>query len=31
MGQVYDWEDITAAHEEMEGARNIGKIVCEVK
>ncbi|GAA5835654.1 hypothetical protein JCM11251_002986 [Rhodosporidiobolus azoricus] len=29
--KVYDWNDIVSAHEEMEAARNIGKIICEVK
>ncbi|GAA5901525.1 hypothetical protein JCM6882_006304 [Rhodosporidiobolus microsporus] len=29
--KVYDWTDIVSAHQEMEAARNIGKIICEVK
>ncbi|BGP16053.1 hypothetical protein JCM10213v2_004047 [Rhodosporidiobolus nylandii] len=29
--KVFDWKDIVAAHEEMEQAKNIGKIICEIK
>lgn len=29
--KVYDWKDIVEAHKEMEAAKNIGKIVCEVR
>lgn len=29
--KVYDWKDIKDAHIEMEQAKNIGKIVCEIK
>ena len=29
--QVFDWKDIKDAHTEMEQAKNIGKIVCEIK
>ncbi|KAM0787681.1 hypothetical protein ACM66B_003744 [Microbotryomycetes sp. NB124-2] len=29
--RVYDWNDIAQAHEEMEAAKNIGKIVVEIK
>jgi len=29
--KVYDWKDIIAAHDEMEEAKNIGKIICEIK
>ncbi|GAA5959705.1 hypothetical protein JCM3765_007245 [Sporobolomyces pararoseus] len=29
--KVYDWKDIKDAHVEMEQAKNIGKIVCEIK
>jgi NADPH:quinone reductase-like Zn-dependent oxidoreductase len=29
--KVYPWEDIVEAHKEMEAAKNIGKIVCEIK
>lgn len=28
--KVYNWRDIISAHEEMEAARNIGKIICQV-
>ncbi|KAL8292030.1 hypothetical protein RQP46_001496 [Phenoliferia psychrophenolica] len=28
--KVYSWRDIIDAHEEMEGAKNIGKIICTV-
>lgn len=27
---MYDWSNIVEAHEEMEAARNIGKIICEI-
>lgn len=30
LAQVYDWNNIVEAHEEMEAARNIGKIICEI-
>ncbi|KAM0749912.1 putative quinone oxidoreductase [Meredithblackwellia eburnea MCA 4105] len=29
--KVYDWTQIIDAHEEMEAARNIGKIICVIK
>ena len=28
--KVYDWSEIVAAHEEMEAARNTGKIICTI-
>ncbi|KAK4056853.1 hypothetical protein OIO90_002103 [Microbotryomycetes sp. JL221] len=29
--KVYNWKDISEAHEEMEGARNVGKMICVVE
>ncbi|KAI5479138.1 quinone oxidoreductase [Pseudohyphozyma bogoriensis] len=29
--KVFDWNNIIEAHEEMEAAKNIGKIICEIK
>ncbi|GAA5857542.1 hypothetical protein JCM8547_009330 [Rhodosporidiobolus lusitaniae] len=29
--KVYDWENIVDAHLEMEQAKNVGKIICEIK
>ncbi|GAA6002471.1 hypothetical protein JCM10207_001138 [Rhodosporidiobolus poonsookiae] len=29
--KVYDWSEIVDAHKEMEAAKNIGKIICEIK
>lgn len=28
--KVYDWSEVIAAHEEMEAAKNTGKIICTI-